>query len=666
MHAIARALCGASLLGIAAPAPAQQSPRTPDEREIIVSAEQITQAAIQQVQETPGGADVVPATDYADQAAVSLREALAFSPGVYAQPRFGQEVRLSIRGSGISRGYHMRGLTLLQDGVPINLADDNGDFQELDPTILQRIEVFRGANALRYGASTLGGAINGVTPTGRSANGWRVRIDGGSFETLRGLVSVGFADARGDAYLSLAADTSNGDRVHADRRGLRFNGNVGIRLTDDVETRFYASAQSLDQDLPGALTYTAVRNTPRAGNSVGDQGRNIDSIRLQNRTRFEIGEGHLDAGMFLNAKQLDHPIFQVLDYKSTDWGLYARLDQRFGALGLTAGVSARFGTVDSKRFVNNAGRRGAPTYDADLAARTIDAYAEARLEAMSGLTLVAGAVFTSGMREQELVFPAAAFDEVSYDELSPKLGLLFEPAQDVQFYANYSRSHELPGYSELAQSGPTIPTGSFVALDPQRGWTAEIGGRGRIGPVTFDVSVYRADLNGELLQFNVNPPAVPAATFNAGDTRHQGIEAGLDIVFARWATLRQVYQYNDFRFRDDPQFGDNRLPVVPEHLYRGELVLGSEALHVAPRVEWLPRGAFADYANSFRPDGYVLLGFTAEARLREGLTLFLDARNLTDRDEVGDIGAVIAYSPANAIFYPVERRAVFGGVRAAF
>ena len=43
-----------------------------------------------------------------------------------------------------------------------------------------------------------------------------------------------------------------------------------------------------------------------------------------------------------------------------------------------------------------------------------------------------------------------------------------------------------------------------------------------------------------------------------------------------------------------------------------------------------------------------------------------DARNLTDRDEVGDIGAVVAYSPANAIFYPVERRAVFGGVRAAF
>lgn len=58
-----------------------------------------------------------------------MRDTLAFSPGVYTQPRYGQEVRISIRGSGISRGFHMRGLMLLQDGAPINLADDNGDFQ---------------------------------------------------------------------------------------------------------------------------------------------------------------------------------------------------------------------------------------------------------------------------------------------------------------------------------------------------------------------------------------------------------------------------------------------------------------------------------------------------------------------------------------------------------
>lgn len=658
MGELVRALYGAPLMLAALPALAEETP--PDTQEIVITAQQRVEEAIQRVSETPGGAHVVSAEDYADKVALSLRDALAFSPGVFAQPRFGQEVRISIRGSGISRGYHMRGLTLLQDGVPINLADDNGDFQELDPAFLEHLEVFRGANALRFGASTLGGAINGVTPTGRSSNGFQVRVDGGSFDTIRALASAGYADARGDAWLAIGADSSGGDRDHAAREALRFNGNVGLRLSDTIETRFFVSAQHIEQELPGALTYAAVRTTPWKGNFAGDQQRDIDSLRLQNRTSFVIGSGNLDVGLFLNAKQLAHPIYQFVDQQSTDWGSYARLDQDFGMFGLTAGVTARFGTVASKRFVNVDGARGTPTFDADLTARTIDTYAEARVRPAQGLTLIAGAIYTAGMRRQEQRFPMAVNGRASFDQLSPKFGLLYEPAADLQFYANFSRSHELPGFIELAQIS------SFVPLDAQRASTAEVGGRGRVGPLRFDLSLYRADLEGELLQFSVAPPTIPAATFNAGRTRHQGIELGLDLDLAPWARLRQVYQYSDFRFRSDRQFGKNRLPVVPEHFYRAELALGRDGLKLTPNIEWTPRGAWADYSNSQRAEGYALLGATAEARVTRAVTVFVDARNLANRKAAGDVSAVVTYAPGNAIFYPVERRSVFAGVRAAF
>lgn len=658
MSKFVRALLGAPVLFAALPAFAQEAPARSEE--IVVTAERLVEEAIQRVGETPGGANVIPASDFDEKVAVSLRDALAFSPGVYAQPRFGQEVRLSIRGSGISRGYHMRGLTLLQDGVPINLADDNGDFQELDPAFFQHIEIFRGANALRFGASTLGGAINGVTPTGRSSNGVRLRVDGGSFDTLRGFASAGYADARGDAWLAIAGDRSDGDRDHARRKALRVNGNVGLRLSESIETRFYASAQTIRQELPGALTYAAARSTPGNGNFAGDQARDVDSLRLQNRTSLAIGSGNLDVGLFLNAKQLHHPIYQLIDQKSLDWGSYARLDQDFGTFGLTAGVTARFGSVASRRFVNLNGEQGAKTFDADQRARTIDAYAEARMRPVPTLTLIAGAIYTSGLRRQDQVFPTLASGRATFDQLSPKLGLLFEPTGNVQLYANLSRSHELPGFIELAQIS------SFVPLDAQRGWTAEIGGRGKIGPLRFDLSYYRADLDGELLQYNIAPPTIPAATFNAGRTRHQGVELGLDLDLAAWARLRQVYMWSDFRFRDDAQFGDNRLPVVPEHLYRAELRLGGNALHVSPNVEWTPRGAWVDYTNSFRTGGTVLFGLSAEAKVDDRFTLFADARNLGGRKAAGDISAVVQYAPTSAIFTPVERRSVFAGVRAAF
>ncbi len=667
VHRCAPFLC---LAALSPPAHAEEA----DPARIIVTAQAAQEEAAARLRRVAGGADLVPADTFEDKLAVSLRDALAFSPGVYAQPRFGQEVRLSIRGSGLSRGYHMRGLTLLQDGIPINAADDNGDFQELDPLIFQHLEVYRGANALRLGGSTLGGAINAVTPTGRTAPGLSLRLDGGSFDTLRGKAAYGYADARGDGWMAVTADRSDGDRDHGRRRALRFNTNVGLRLGEGVETRFYASAQRIRQDLPGALTEGDARATPWKGNHIGDQARNIDSIRLQNRTSIALAGVTLAFGLFYNAKQLDHPIYQLIDQRSEDRGLFASLDLegRIGALpvALALGSQARFGRTVARQFVNLDGRAGAPTALALQKAQTINSYGELRVAPVPDLWLIAGGIHIHGQRAVANRFTPARSGRATFDRFAPKFGLLYEPDRDVQFYANYSRSVELPGLGELSQA-PAGGAPGFVDVDAQRAWTAEIGTRGRWAMLQWDVSLYRADIRGEMLQYNVDlAGGIPAATFNAGRTRHQGIEAGIDLRFARWGLLRQVYQYSDFRFRGDRQFGDNRLPVIPPHLYRAELQLEAGGLRLSPAIEWLPQGAWADYANSKRTDGYAMLNLGAEAMVRSGVTLFLDARNLTDKRGVGDIGAVVDYGAlapgARAIFYPLERRAVFGGVRATF
>lgn len=664
---------GVSLCALACSLSAPALAEEAEQSRIIVTASPVVAEAATKVVRTPGGVDVVPAEDFEDKLAVSLRDALSFSPGVYTQPRFGQEVRISIRGSGLSRGYHMRGLTLLQDGIPINMADDNGDFQEFDPQVFQHLEVYRGGNALRLGGSTLGGAINAVTPTGRTAPGAEVRLDGGSFGTLRAKAAYGYADERGDAWAAVTGDRSDGDRDHGRRRALRFNGNVGIKLTDRVETRFYASAQTIRQKLSGALNESDALNHPAKGNFAGDQARNIDSIRLQNRTTVALDGGELAFGAYYNAKALDHPIYQVVDQKSEDRGVFASLDLA-GDLGgmpveLTLGAQARFGQGRFRQFVNVNGRAGAPTSYQKARAQTINSYGEARIAPVAGLWLIAGGIYTHGERRLDNRFAPARSGDASFDAFAPKFGLLFEPAQAVQFYANYSRSVELPGFIELGQA-PAGGAPGFTPLAPQKAWTAEVGTRGTLGIAHWDVSFYRARLRGELLQYNVMAGLYPAATFNADRTQHQGIEAGLDLALTPWASLRQVYQYSDFRFRGDAQFGNNRLPVVPRHFYRAELKLGTERLSISPAVEWLPQGAWADYANSKRVGDYATLNLGAQAEVKKGLTLFVDARNLTAERAVGDISAVVDYSklaPASrAIFYPIERRAFYGGIRARF
>jgi iron complex outermembrane receptor protein len=626
---------------------------------IIVIGRLALRAAEREVRSTPGGADVVGYEDYADKSLVSLRDTLAFSPGVYAQPRFGQEIRISIRGSGLSRGYHMRGLTLLQDGIPINLADDNGDFQELEPAFFDHLEVYRGANALRFGSGTLGGAVNGITPTGDRAHGLYARLDAGSFAMARGLLSAGFGDSDTNAWMALSADSHDGDRAHAKRSSIRFHGNAGFRLTDHVTTRFYLSANKIDQQLPGALTRAAALTTPGIGNFAGNQARDIASLRLQSRTTVALGRAGLDFGVFFNAKKLYHPIYQVIDQDSIDRGVFARLDYEADAFEITLGGESRWGSTHAKRFVNVDGKRGMRTFGARQTARTSTVYGELRLRPLRSVQLIAGAIYADGDRRQAQSIPAPVIGEASYDSFSPRFGILFEPSPGIQLYANYSRSAEFPTLVELAQ------VSAFVPVREQRAWTVEVGMRGRAGWARWDLSLYRARLKGEMLQFTVGPD-IPASTFNAGRTLHQGIEAGLSLEPADWLRIRQVWQYSDFRFRHDAEFGNARLPVVPRHVLRTEIRFGTEALHLAPNFEWVPQGAWADYADTVRAPGYAMLVLTAGAAVRNGVDVFVDARNLAGKKAIGDISAAIRAAPGSAIYYPVERRAVYAGIRGRF
>ena len=106
---------------------------------------------------------------------------MGMAVGEFVQSRFGaEESRLSIRGSGLQRNFHWLGIKIMQDGIPLNLADGSSDYPGIDPLATHYIEVYRGANALQFGASNIGGAINFISPTGYNAPKFEVRTEIGS------------------------------------------------------------------------------------------------------------------------------------------------------------------------------------------------------------------------------------------------------------------------------------------------------------------------------------------------------------------------------------------------------------------------------------------------------------------------------------------------------
>ncbi len=622
----------------------------------------------------PGGAETVAAERWLRGRASTLADTFQLSAGVIAQPRFGSdEARIAIRGSGLQRTFHGRGLRVLQDGVPLNLADGGFDMQALEPLAAAYVNVWRGGNALASGASTLGGAIDYVSRTGRDSAGL-ARIEAGTWGYRRANLSGGGVRGDLDAYASFTHQQQEGFRRHAAQENQRLFANAGIRLGDQAETRVYLTGVRTDSFLPGNLTKAQLRTDPRqaaAGNLALDQKRDFELLRLAAKTTARTGETVWDFTAAWSYKDLDHPIFQVVDQLSNDTLLGVTATHTGDLAGrehrLRAGLLYSRGITNAANFVNAAGRRGALASAATQTATNVEAFAEDQLALARGVTLVLGASAATNRRENDQTVGATPDYDLEYERLMPKLGLRWD-RREAQVYANVSGSYEPPSFSETL----TLSTARFA----QTATTWELGTRGSHGPVRWDASVYHASLRNELLALDHdNNPATAAATVNAGRTIHRGIEfaAEADLLGAAWnatenpahrLVLRVAWTHGDFRFDGDARYGDNTLAGLPPHLVRGELTWENAAgWYAGPTWEWVPEKTFIDFRNTYAADPYALAGFRLGRRTSQGVSWFAEVRNAFDKVHAATTGVIENANGADqAQFLPGDGRGFFGGL----
>ncbi len=625
--------------------------------------------------ETPGGVSVISSESWDRRLALALDDMLRDAPGVYAQRKWGGDIRVSIRGSGVGNANHNRGVVIALDGVPLNEADGYGDSQAADPLTTRFVEVYRGGNALRYGGALLGGAINMVTPTGANAGfDTRIRLDGGSFGLLRESVAVARQWGDWDAYAAVTNQTGQGWRSQS-QQNIQFSSlNIGRSFGEDREVRFVLNGSNINQEIPGALTRAQFQADPEMvapGNYALDYQRNQRILRGSLRSTWRLNDVWLFEGaVYGQWKDLDHPIFQVIDQQSRNWGAFGRFSWDGQIAGLRAdafgGVWVRKGDLDSNFYVNLATARGAERSRTLQNANAADVFAEGRLFVSDRLALTAGGTWGRAGRDYEsfaLPGVGGTFNlkaSKTYDWFAPRVGLLWEAEDGAQVFANLTRSVEPPNFGAMSPTG----TG-FAPVEAQEAWTAEIGTRGRRGALTWDITVYRAELDGEMLQYTV-APGIPASTFNAGETVHQGLEAALDWRIAGAWRLRQTWTWSDFRFDGDVQYGDNRLPIIPEHLYRAELRYQSpKGWFVAPSIE-VSSDMTVDYRNTTAAPGYTIANLNTGWTVTDRVSVFLDVRNLTDEAYVSNVQAAILAAPATAAYWPGDGRSVFAGLTVAF
>lgn len=637
-----------------------------------------TAEATADIDRTPGAVEVVPGSAYQTSTpAATIKDALDYVPGVFVQPKWGDNSRLSIRGSGLSRNFHLRGIQLYMDGIPINTADGYGDFQEIDPSVYRYLEVYKGGNALRFGANSLGGAINFVMPTGYDADLFGARVDIGSFGYHKLSVSSGGVSGPVDYFIAGTWQESDGFREHSSGESVRGSMNVGYRLTENIETRFYINANNVDQRIPGSVTRESALTDPKAAapnNITGDWQRNIDTLRIANKTAIRVAPGTLvEVGAFMVDRHLMHPIFQWLDYQYDDYGGFARLTDESVIGGfknrLITGVNLHNGSIDTKQYVNVGGQKGALTVDADDEARNFSAYVENHFYVMPTVALVAGTQFLHATRDRDAQLGATS-GSTEFNLWSPKGGILWDVDRSWQVFANVSRSAEVPSFGESVSVGPTfIP---FYDIKAQRATTYEIGTRGRRENYSWDLAAYRAEIDNELMCFysafgNCN-------VSNADKTVHQGFELGGSAAILQsiiesgpmpdkvW--LSAAYTFNDFFFDNDATFGNNELPGAPRHYLRAELLYKHPSgIYFGPNVEWVPEAYFVDSANTLETDAYAIWGAKIGFDNGGPITAYIEGRNLSDEAYIASASIIDRANPGSTLFEPGTGRAIYGGVQ---
>jgi len=634
-----------------------------------------TAQATVDIQRIPGAVEIIPDTSFKSGPAQTVKDVLGWVPGIFAQSRYGDDARISIRGSGLSRNYGNRGINMFMDGVPINTADGLVDNFEIDPTAFRYVEVYKGANALRYGANTLGGAINYVTPTGRDADLFNGRIDAGSFGYRRAQASTGGVNGALDYFITASAQEFDGYRDHSDGDQQRLSSNIGYQFSPDAETRFYVNLNSINQNLPGEVSKSAALKDPKTANTEFtrlNQQRNIDSQRIANKTTLRFGSTTVDFGLFGVHRHVMHPIYQYLDYQVRDYGGFVRATDDSVISGfnnrLVVGANIHNGKIDNDQYINlTGGTKGALAASNIDRSKNISVYAEDSFSFLPNVALVAGAQYLHAARDRNDRFLTNGDQSGSrtYDTLSPKVGLLWDVDASWQVFTNISRSAEIPTYD-----ANTFVSPATTDLNAQTATTYEVGTRGTRTDLMWDISVYQANIKNEL-QCLTTAPWAPCTVVNADKTIHRGLEAGFGVPLLKSTFVNgdrilfnAAYTYNDFRFDNDDTYGNNKLPGVPSHYLRSEVMYRHPSgFYAGPNIEWSPRSYYADNTNDTTVDRYTLFNLRVGYQQLKGWSGYLEGRNLFDKRYIANVAIAGTANSTMEIFNPGTGRAVYAGLQ---
>lgn len=627
------------------------------------------------------------------------------------------------------RGLEGNQVLMQTDGVRLPMVYDSGPFvagrgDYIDIEAYKRVELLRGPSSTSFGSDGLAGAVSFVTkdPSDLLTLGkdWQGSLKVGYSSADEAWLAVpSFAIKSGRLEAMLLASVRRGHEVENMGRDFSFNWNRTAANPQDRESNYLlgkllyrfsdahlvkATMEKLDREINTTPIYTVV-GMPSVNANIIDADAKEAIERKLGKLEYQYNDPR--NALFQRAQahvwvqDAENRQFGTERYRSPPaaWAQRDR-DTRYGeqGKGLGAQVESNFGNTVAHKLL----------LGFDLSDTAVTSLKDGAHYTAAGALIPGGFVPNQSFPDTDYrllgafvqdeisignfsLMPALRFDrfelkpergnplytvnnrtepsDLSGDELSPRLGVIWKLAPLAQVYAQYGHGFRAPTPGQVnggvtnSTANPPYRSIGNPDLKPETSNSIEVGLRGRSSTLRYSIALYQSryrnfiDANVDVTDSTsvpLDPGMAPTTrTFQSVNLRRaevQGIELSAAWSFLPGWTLEGRYAHA----KGDATSASVETPMatiepdkaVIKLAYERKGVFGSELSFVGQKRQSRPHAA-----NLYIPGGYVVADLSAWWDVTRQLQLTAALTNLGDKryvlwSDVRGLGATTTLADA--------------------
>lgn len=608
----------------------------------------------EKIRNLPGSVAVISRDEIEQSDAKEVPELLKSIPGVTFGDSYGNGTQFSFGLRGVNPGRCNKVLVMV-NGVPMNSGSTGTVFwRDLPPLEqIEKIEVVKGPVSTLYGGFGIGGAVNIITKRGPITPKTKVKTTFGSKSESRTSVETG-GNLEGKFSYQVGYSHGQGDgfREHSEFEADKVSTKLGLSVTERADVELDVSYVKNEHQVPGKITLEDFEEDPTQAESLLGMS-DLERVLASLVYRHDVWEDdNLRVSCYYHTYELDYKFpsystghyFYDVDTLGGEFQ-YTLNHSLFGRNNtLIFGPTVRFDSAETQAYTVTSDGETTDTLKADNVADPMfwAMYIQDEYHVTDRLIMTLGIRYDEAQFENEDHLNPDNDVETDMDAWSPKFGLAYKLFDHTTLFANVGKGFAPPTVSKL------YGTSGNPDLDPETATNYEVSMRTM--PVSwFDLTttIYQMDVEDEII--GAEQPDGSSKNVNAGETRHRGVEAELNL-YLPWgispflnATFQEVV-FTDHKVYSSSTgvttvYDGNKLPDTPDF----RMTAGINYRHplgISWRISAFYEGdKYADEANEYEDPSYTVWDTRLEYNgsfKRMSYSVYGSVKNLFDKTYYAD------------------------------